>query len=89
MNPELFGGIAAFLTTAAFLPQAVRVLATNDTASISLATYAIFVVGLGFWEVYGWMIGSIPIIAANLVTILFAGVILAQKIRHVVGVRRA
>ena len=33
---ELIGGLAAFLTTASFLPQAAKVLRTRETGAISL-----------------------------------------------------
>lgn len=87
MNADMIGGLAAILTTVSFLPQAVRVIRTNDTAAISLSMYILFTVGLVCWEVYGWMIGSAPVIAANLVTLALAAVILTQKTRHVLAGR--
>jgi MtN3 and saliva related transmembrane protein len=83
MEAELVGSLAAALTTVSFLPQAVRVIRTNDTAAISLWMYVLFTIGLVCWEVYGWMIGSKPVIVANLITLALAFVILAQKVRHV------
>lgn len=83
MNADLVGGLAAALTTIAFLPQAIRVIRTGDTEAISLSMYLLFVAGLAFWEAYGWMIGSGPVIASNIVTMALALIILTQKIRHV------
>ena len=83
MSADLVGGVAATLTTIAFLPQAIRVIRTGDTTAISLWMYALFVTGLCFWEAYGWMIGSVPVIASNIVTIILALIILTQKIKHV------
>ncbi|NWG70368.1 MAG: SemiSWEET transporter [Parvularculaceae bacterium] len=82
MNAELIGSVAAALTTLSFVPQAIRVLRTGDTAAISLAMYAMFVVGIALWEVYGLMIGSLPVIVSNIVTFVLSGLILVQKIRH-------
>ena len=85
---EILGGAAAVLTTASFLPQAIRVIRTNDTAAISLAMYLMFTAGVGLWFAYGLAIGSAPVIAANAVTFALAAIILAQKIRHSLERRR-
>lgn len=82
MNAELVGSVAATLTTVSFVPQAVRVLKTGDTEAISLAMYAMFVVGIALWGTYGVMIGSRPVIVSNIVTFALSGLILVQKIRN-------
>ncbi len=89
MFAEAIGLVAAALTTISFLPQAVRVIRTGDTAAISLWMYVLFVAGLVCWETYGLMIGSRPVIIANLVTIVLAAIILTQKVRHVLAVKKA
>lgn len=83
MNPEVVGSVAAALSMFTFLPQAVRVIRTRDTAAISLTTYLIVVVSTALWGVYGAMIASAPIVAANVISGSFAAVILALKIRAV------
>jgi MtN3 and saliva related transmembrane protein len=88
MNSDLIGGLAATLTTVSFVPQAVRVIKTNDTAAISLTMYAMFVAGIALWEAYGLMIGSLPVIASNIVTFGLAFLILAQKVRHTLQAKR-
>lgn len=85
---EFLGAAAALLTTASFLPQAIRVIRTNDTRAISLAMYLMFTAGVGLWFAYGVALGSAPIIAANAVTFLLAAVILTQKVRHTLHARR-
>ena len=85
MNADIMGSMGALLTTIAFVPQAVRVIRTDDTAAISLTMYAVFVVGVAFWLAFGLMIASGPIIAANAVTLLLASIVLIQKIRHTVS----
>ena len=45
--------------------------------------YAVFVIGVALWGIYGVMIASTPVIAANAITLLLASVILFQKVRHV------
>lgn len=77
---ELIGLVAAFLTTGAFLPQALLVIRRRDTSSISLVMYSMFVSGLFLWLTYGIMIRSMPMILANVITIGFSSIILVYKI---------
>lgn len=76
---ELIGFAAAFLTTVAFLPQTIKVVRTRDTRSISLAMYVLFTIGVALWLVYGMLIGSLPVVVANVFTLAQSGVILAIK----------
>ncbi|GGB76145.1 hypothetical protein GCM10011503_26110 [Henriciella pelagia] len=85
---DFIGGLAAFLTTASFLPQAILVLRTRNTEGLSLIMYAMFTAGITCWLAYGLMIGSLPITIANAITIVLASIILTIKIRNTVAVRR-
>lgn len=77
----LVGGIAAICTTAAFVPQLIRVWRLKRADEISLVTYLIFSVGMAIWLVYGILIDSWPVILANAITLVIAGCILTLKIR--------
>jgi MtN3 and saliva related transmembrane protein len=70
------GYAAAALTTASFVPQAMLTLRTRDVRGISLGMYSMFTVGVALWLAYGWRLGAWPIVVANAVTLLLAGVIL-------------
>lgn len=76
----LVGYAASVLSTIAFLPQAVYVIRTRDTQSISLATYFIFVLSVIFWFICGIALHDIPIVASNLICIILGGIILAYKV---------
>lgn len=80
-STSLIGNIAALLTTASFLPQAIKTIRTKDTASLSLPMYLLFVTGVTLWLVYGTMNNQMPIIIGNLVTLILAGIILAFMIK--------
>jgi len=82
MNDEWFGYVAALLTTASFVPQAIMTIRTRNTSGISLAMYVIFTIGVALWLVYGIALGSGPMMVANIVTLALAGTILALKIRY-------
>ncbi len=76
----LLGYSAAFLTTVAFVPQALQSWRTRDLSGISLSMYSLFTLGVALWLGYGLEIGSLPIIAANVVTLVLASVVLWLKI---------
>ncbi len=77
----LIGSIAATLTTAAFVPQVVRVWRLKDARDISFVTFSVFAVGLVGWVGYGILTSSIPVIAANTLTLVLALAILALKVK--------
>ncbi len=78
----LLGLLAGVLTTAAFVPQVVKTWRTRSTHDISLWMFSILVAGVIAWLIYGAMIGDLPLILANAVTLGLAGTILVFKIRH-------
>jgi len=82
MNPEYIGLLAAFLTTAAYVPQTAKVLRSRHTTSISLGMYSLITTGIAFWFIYGVMIDSLSLIIANGITFVLAAIILAMKLRH-------
>ena len=79
---DLVGYAAAALTTASFIPQAVKSWSTRDLSGISLTMYALFTLGVALWMLYGLAIGSWPVIIANAVTLALAGTVLVLKLRH-------
>lgn len=77
---EIIGFTAAFLTTAAFVPQAVKVYKTKKTEDLSLALFVLLFVGVFLWLVYGVLIVSAPVIIANAVTLILVAYILLIKL---------
>lgn len=78
---NLIGFVAAILTTIAFVPQVIKVFRTRSTRDVSIGMYAFFTTGVATWFCYGVMIGSWPVMAANAVTLVLAGMVLVMKIR--------
>ncbi|MBY0267068.1 MAG: SemiSWEET transporter [Burkholderiales bacterium] len=81
MNPTWIGIAAAILTTAAYAPQAYQAWRTRSTRDVSLPMFLMMVTGITLWLIYGLMIGDLPLILANAVTLLLAGAILVAKLR--------
>jgi MtN3 and saliva related transmembrane protein len=82
ISPDFVGYGAAVLTTAAFVPQAVKSWSTRDLSGISLSMYSLFTLGVGLWLIYGILIDSWPVILANGVTLALAGAVLGLKVSH-------
>lgn len=80
---EIFGLIAAFLTTSSFLPQAIKTIKDDNTKEISLLMYSSFSTGVLFWLIYGTLIGSVAMMLANSITLFFSLTILIIKIKNV------
>ena len=78
----MIGNIAAILTTLSFLPQALQVIRTKNTEGISLGMYAMFVLGVFLWSLYGYIIGDMAILVSNIITFTFSSVILSYKIKY-------
>ena len=86
---EIIGIGAALLTTSSFVPQAVKVVRTRETAAISLAMYSLFTAGITLWLVYGLLTSQWTIVVANGVTVVFAAVILTMKLGEGARARKA
>jgi MtN3 and saliva related transmembrane protein len=79
---DIIGYIAASLTTASFLPQAMHTFRTKDVSGISLGMYSVFTLGVSMWLLYGIMLGAWPIVIANTITTALASFILSMKLRY-------
>jgi MtN3 and saliva related transmembrane protein len=81
MNADLIGAVAGTLSTVAFVPQAWRIWKTRSARDLSLPMYLIFTSGVALWLLYGVVLGAVPIIVCNGVTLLLAGTVLAMKLK--------
>ncbi len=79
---EVIGFIAAILTTAAGIPELMKVIKTKHTRDISLVMILVLLSGLSMWLTYGFLINSMPIIFANIITLSIWTAILYLKLRY-------
>jgi MtN3 and saliva related transmembrane protein len=79
---ETLGMIAGTLTTIAFVPQVLKIYRTKSAKDVSYLMFSIFSTGIVFWLIYGILIRSTPIIAANAVTLTLSVIIIALKVRY-------
>jgi MtN3 and saliva related transmembrane protein len=78
----IIGYIAGFLTTVSFVPQVIRAWNLKETRDLSLAMLIFFALGVFLWAVYGIWIDSLPIIAANLISLVLILFLLWLKLRY-------
>ena len=78
----LLGLIAATLTTASFLPQAIKTIKTRHTKDLSLGMYVLLTTGASLWLIYGILIKDLPIVLANGITLIFIITILILIIKY-------
>ncbi len=79
---EITGYLAAFFSTIAFIPQVVKIYKEKSARSISYKTFLIFTLGVTLWLIYGISLESIPMMIANIITILLSVMILTLKYKY-------
>lgn len=78
----LLGFAAGLLTTIAFLPQMFQTWKTKSAKDVSFVMLITFMSGLFLWLIYGIILGALPIILANGITLFFNFIILWLKIKY-------
>jgi MtN3 and saliva related transmembrane protein len=89
IGPEMIGYLAATLTTASFVPQAILTIKTKDTKSLSLGMYSTFTLGVLCWLIYGIYLKDKAIIFSNAITLLLSTSILFFKIYNMALMRKS
>lgn len=85
---DLLGTSAGCLTTLAFLPQVVHTWKHRSAGDLSLIWLATFTTGVVLWAVYGWVLGSWPIVVTNLVTFVLVASLTGFKLQEILADRR-
>lgn len=79
---QLLGLIAGACTTIAFLPQVIKTWKSRSAKDLSLSMFTIFSLGVALWLVYGFLVQDIPVIAANMITLMLASTLLVFKLKY-------
>ncbi len=82
MGITLLGMTAGTLTTIAFLPQLFKVWRSKSAKDISMTWLVTFSGGVLLWLIYGLLLGQLPIVLANAVTLGLTWVILGFKLKY-------
>ncbi|NCO76041.1 MAG: hypothetical protein GW795_04200 [Cyanobacteria bacterium] len=78
----IIGLMAGFLTTISFLPQVIKTWRSRSAKDLSLSMFLSFCIGVFLWLIYGILLGDVPIIISNTVTLILAGTILFFKVKY-------
>jgi MtN3 and saliva related transmembrane protein len=78
---NLLGVAAGCIGLYSFVPQVVKCCRTGDVAAISLRMFAVRTFGLVLWTVYGFALGSLPILVFSALGLVLSSVILVLKLR--------
>lgn len=76
------GLVAGSLTTLAYFPQVVKTWRSRSADGMSWSMLIILCIGICLWLVYGIYAHDMPLILANLFTLIFSSAILGAKIRY-------
>lgn len=76
------GGLAAFLTTAANVPQVIKCFRTRRAGDLSKKMLIALATGLALWMAYGAMRGDAVIVIANAISLCLVGILLWFKWRE-------
>ncbi len=78
---DIIGYAAATVGTILMLPQVYKSYRTRRVDDISMAMVIVYIVNCTLWEIYGWLLDSMPIILCNLIALVIAFVQLYLKLR--------
>ena len=76
------GTVAGILSTSSFVPQVIKAYREGNTEAISKKMYIVTVSAFVLWTVYGFLVGSMPLIVFNTLSLVLSGTILFLKLRN-------
>jgi|TARA_B110000902_G_scaffold119763_1_gene140436 MtN3 and saliva related transmembrane protein len=78
---EAIGLLAGIIGIFAWIPQIIQVWVHKRHDGISLTTFAVVSFALGLWLVYGILVDSFAMIAANIMTLTVIGAVILGVLR--------
>ena len=79
---EIVGLTAGALTTFSLIPQACRLFRLRSAREISLPFTLLLACGVALWLIYGLLLGLLPIILWNAISLCLALSILCAKVKY-------
>jgi MtN3 and saliva related transmembrane protein len=77
----VLGLVAGTLTTLSFVPQVLKSWRRRSVADLSSTMLVAFTTGVALWLIYGVLTGDLPVVIANVVTLILAGALVVMKFR--------
>ncbi|MDT8446119.1 MAG: SemiSWEET transporter [bacterium] len=82
LTTQSIGLLAGLLTTLAFLPQVWQTYRSKQVRDLSLSWAATFTLGILLWLAYGLLLGELPVILANVFSLILVASLLAMKLLY-------
>ena len=76
----ILGFLGGALTTSSFLPQVIKSWKTKSTGDVSMWMFLLLTIGISIWMVYGFMIGSLPVVVANAGSLILSVIMIIFKL---------
>lgn len=76
---EALGFVAAAFGAVSFLPQVIQIWRSRSVSDISTVTYIIYAFSIVLWLLYGIVVKSVPLIVAEILTLILVSLILIMK----------
>jgi MtN3 and saliva related transmembrane protein len=77
----VIGCVAGCIGLYSFVPQVVKCCRTGDVTAISLRMFAVRTFGLLLWVIYGYALGSLPVLIFSALGLMLSSGILVLKVR--------
>ncbi|NJN57795.1 MAG: SemiSWEET transporter [Leptolyngbyaceae cyanobacterium SL_5_9] len=78
----VLGLVAGALTTIAYLPQLIKTWKSKSAEDLSWSMLITLCIGIVLWLIYGTYVHDLPVILANVVTLMLSSIILVLKLRY-------
>ena len=79
--PTAVGLLAGILSTWSFVPQILKIWREGDTEAISVRMFAMRSLGVTLWAIYGFGVGSLPVLIFSVLNLVLSTIILGLKLR--------
>lgn len=79
---SIIGLVAGLCTTASVIPQIVKSWKTKKTADVSPLMFAILLIGIILWIIYGILKNDFPIIATNGLALVLNSVMIFCMLKY-------
>lgn len=80
MNVTYLGLVAGALTSVATIPQVIKSHRTRHVQDISIWQPLLLSLGTGLWLIYGFLIGDVPLVVANVFSVICNSLLIWMKI---------
>lgn len=78
----VIGLVAGLITTLGYVPQVIKGYRSGSMEDVSLYMPFVLMVGMSLWLVYGIVLGDIPIMLWNAISVILNAVIILMKLRY-------